>query len=342
MSRTSAAPRLKALAAADAARGLPVLPAWLQTPRFTTSPSAYRLRARLHWNPAVGRLGFFEVKTRRVPEIHALPDPLARPHGRPALDHRKPVEALSARRWTWSGCRAPYLGMPWPVCGRRRRAARGSTPGGIPDRDEIDAESPGFDSSIAPGRSSEVGVRQRSRFDLPMPLTVPIGAFFQGNRHLIGALFNRVAELAGNDGKPMFDLHAGVGFLAAAALSAGPRGPSGGTAPGGRPAAAKNLPAAEVAIGRRPRPSSRIPPGPSEEALVDDRPAAHRSDPVSAPGSLATWRPRRILMLGCDPATWARDAGFLLENGYHVRSVEFFDLFPSTHHVEILAVLERR
>ena len=56
---------------------------------------------------------------------------------------------------------------------------------------------------------------------------------------------------------------------------------------------------------------------------------------------LASWRPHRILMLGCDPATWARDAGFLLENGYRVRSVEFFDLFPSTHHVEILAVLER-
>ena len=46
-------------------------------------------------------------------------------------------------------------------------------------------------------------------------------------------------------------------------------------------------------------------------------------------------------MLGCDPATWARDAGFFQSNGYAARTVELFDLFPSTHHVEILALLER-
>ena len=56
---------------------------------------------------------------------------------------------------------------------------------------------------------------------------------------------------------------------------------------------------------------------------------------------LARWRPERILMLGCDPATWARDAGFLGEHGYHPRVVEIFDLFPSTHHLEILAMMER-
>jgi tRNA/tmRNA/rRNA uracil-C5-methylase (TrmA/RlmC/RlmD family) len=46
-------------------------------------------------------------------------------------------------------------------------------------------------------------------------------------------------------------------------------------------------------------------------------------------------------MLGCDPATWARDAGSLSDHGYRPAVVEIFDLFPSTHHLEILALMER-
>jgi tRNA/tmRNA/rRNA uracil-C5-methylase (TrmA/RlmC/RlmD family) len=54
---------------------------------------------------------------------------------------------------------------------------------------------------------------------------------------------------------------------------------------------------------------------------------------------LARWKPKRILMLGCDPATWARDAAHLVDHGYRVTELELFDLFPLTHHVEILALL---
>jgi tRNA (uracil-5-)-methyltransferase len=51
-------------------------------------------------------------------------------------------------------------------------------------------------------------------------------------------------------------------------------------------------------------------------------------------------RPRRIVMLGCDPATWGRDAADFIDHGYIVEHLELVDLFPFTHHVEILAVLE--
>ncbi len=47
-------------------------------------------------------------------------------------------------------------------------------------------------------------------------------------------------------------------------------------------------------------------------------------------------------MLACDPATWARDAAFLLSQGYRISSLELVDLFPSTHHVELVAELEAR
>jgi hypothetical protein len=37
----------------------------------------------------------------------------------------------------------------------------------------------------------------------------------------------------------------------------------------------------------------------------------------------------------------ARDLGSLLRHAYQLRSLELFDLFPQTYHIEALAKLER-
>ncbi|MFF1339087.1 class I SAM-dependent RNA methyltransferase [Streptomyces sp. NPDC058290] len=50
--------------------------------------------------------------------------------------------------------------------------------------------------------------------------------------------------------------------------------------------------------------------------------------------------PRRIAYVACDPAALARDLGYFKENGYKVRTLRAFDLFPMTHHVECVAILE--
>ncbi|NDC36320.1 MAG: hypothetical protein EBZ51_13335 [Synechococcaceae bacterium WB9_2_112] len=48
----------------------------------------------------------------------------------------------------------------------------------------------------------------------------------------------------------------------------------------------------------------------------------------------------RLLYLSCDPATLARDLGVLSSNGpYRLESLQPFDFFPNTSHVETLAVL---
>jgi 23S rRNA (uracil1939-C5)-methyltransferase len=48
----------------------------------------------------------------------------------------------------------------------------------------------------------------------------------------------------------------------------------------------------------------------------------------------------RVLYASCDPATLARDLA-RFGHSYHLTSVEAFDLFPQTSHVEVLAVLDR-
>ncbi|MEU2659997.1 TRAM domain-containing protein [Streptomyces sp. NPDC007325] len=49
---------------------------------------------------------------------------------------------------------------------------------------------------------------------------------------------------------------------------------------------------------------------------------------------------RRIAYVACDPAALARDLGYFQESGYRVRTLRAFDLFPMTHHVECVAILE--
>ncbi|MFE2596878.1 class I SAM-dependent RNA methyltransferase [Streptomyces sp. NPDC059396] len=49
---------------------------------------------------------------------------------------------------------------------------------------------------------------------------------------------------------------------------------------------------------------------------------------------------RRIAYVACDPAALARDLAYFHESGYRPRTLRAFDLFPMTHHVECVAILE--
>jgi 23S rRNA (uracil1939-C5)-methyltransferase len=51
--------------------------------------------------------------------------------------------------------------------------------------------------------------------------------------------------------------------------------------------------------------------------------------------------PKRIVYVSCNPTTLAPNAAQLVEAGYAVRRVRPVDMFPQTHHIECVALLER-
>ena len=49
----------------------------------------------------------------------------------------------------------------------------------------------------------------------------------------------------------------------------------------------------------------------------------------------------RVVHIGCEAASFARDIGLYLGHGYTVEKIKVFDAFPLTHHVECIALLTR-
>jgi len=332
---------LKAEVAAGAARSHPELAAALARAPVRPSPPGYRLRARLHYDPGEGRLGFYAPRSWAVADITGC-----------RIVSPTLTAELSRLEAALGACPAP-VDVEWienlegtaAVAALRpsRRHRKAAEPPWVPPEASLRAGPVrGFHRLDLAGRVLEGWGATSVTMSLPVPLEVPVGAFFQGNRHLVPWLFHRVGELAGPDPGPTWDLHAGVGLLAAAVRAAS--GPPLVAVEPFRPAAhaaVRNLPGARVVVGRTAEAYlSRAGRLPRRATAIVDPPRSGLGATLRA--TLAGWGPERLLMLGCDAATWARDAAFLLHRGYRLVHLELVDLFPSTHHVEVLAVLERQ
>lgn len=57
-------------------------------------------------------------------------------------------------------------------------------------------------------------------------------------------------------------------------------------------------------------------------------------------GLLADLEPAQLIYVACDPVALARDVSLFAARGYTMTGLEAFDLFPNTHHIEAVAVLE--
>ena len=79
--------------------------------------------------------------------------------------------------------------------------------------------------------------------------------------------------------------------------------------------------------------------GESPDVVILD-PPRKGSDEVTL-SAIVSAKPKRIVYVSCNPATLARDAKFLTENGYKVEKVTAVDMFPHTVHVESVMLLNR-
>jgi 23S rRNA (uracil1939-C5)-methyltransferase len=75
------------------------------------------------------------------------------------------------------------------------------------------------------------------------------------------------------------------------------------------------------------------------DVLVVDPPRAGLSQKIVR--RIIEASPRRIVYVSCNPTTLAPNAAQLVEAGYALRRVRPVDMFPQTHHIECVAVLER-
>lgn len=57
---------------------------------------------------------------------------------------------------------------------------------------------------------------------------------------------------------------------------------------------------------------------------------------------LATLTRKRLVYVSCDPATLCRDLGELTSSGFTLKRLQPVDMFPQTHHIETVALLEKR
>lgn len=75
------------------------------------------------------------------------------------------------------------------------------------------------------------------------------------------------------------------------------------------------------------------------DVIITDPPRAGMQDDVI--NTILFAEPQRIVYVSCNPATQARDIN-LLDTKYRVAKIQPVDMFPHTHHVENVVLLERR
>jgi 23S rRNA (uracil1939-C5)-methyltransferase len=179
-----------------------------------------------------------------------------------------------------------------------------------------------------------------------LDLRISPEAFFQTNTETAERLYEAVVEYASLEGwERVFDLYCGIGTIA---LTLAPRaGELWGIE------LVEEAVADAIAAARRNEIGKvRFFAGDARLALPDlleraGRPDLVVVDPPRAGLSkkvlqrIIAASPRRIVYVSCNPTTLAPNAAELAQAGWSLRTVRPVDMFPQTHHIECVALLER-
>jgi tRNA/tmRNA/rRNA uracil-C5-methylase (TrmA/RlmC/RlmD family) len=283
------------------------------------SPRDEGVRARIKLAIDGGRIGYRRPRSHElVPIDHC---PIARPELQPAVDHlaglRLPeglasVElrtdgervVLAFRRSTRDPVELPEL--PWPVA-LDGRAVQGD---------------PTLWLSVDGHR-----------------LRASPNSFFQVNLEQNEALVRHVRDaVAARSPERLVDLYAGIGNLTVPLAATGV--PVVAVELEGQATADLRHNAGDLPITVRTGKVERFDPSTEPfDAAVLDPPRAGAGAVVDR---VLRNRPRVVVHVACDPVAGARDVARARKAGYRLVDLRCFDLFPQTHHVETVAVLERR
>ena len=165
---------------------------------------------------------------------------------------------------------------------------------------------------------------------------VASSAFLQVNTGAGEALHRRVLELAGERPGTVVDGYCGVGVFGRHLARLG------------REVTGIEVDSEAARAAREGAPAGfRVFEGEVEDRLPETLPSGlvilnppRAGLGAVVPDVLLATPPEALIYVSCDPATLARDTA-RLGGGFRLRSVEAFDLFPQTAHVESIAVLTR-
>ncbi|HUI40647.1 MAG TPA: 23S rRNA (uracil(1939)-C(5))-methyltransferase RlmD [Terriglobia bacterium] len=169
------------------------------------------------------------------------------------------------------------------------------------------------------------------------------GSFFQASRFLLPQFVNALTSYEGRARSLALDLHAGVGlftlplahrFHQVAAVEAHPQAAA-DLAHNVRCLGNPRARAVATTAAEFLRRYAQAAP----DLVVVDPPRAGVD--ASALQRLAEIAPACIHYASCHPPALARDLALLLGRGYRLESMEMFDLFPQTFHIEAVAKLYR-
>ncbi|MEU9791985.1 class I SAM-dependent RNA methyltransferase [Streptomyces sparsogenes] len=170
------------------------------------------------------------------------------------------------------------------------------------------------------------------------------GGFWQVHPKAADVLVEAVMQgLMPRKGETALDLYCGVGLFAGAlAERVGERGAVLGIESGKRAAEdarhnLRDLDRVRIEHGRVEQVLPRTGITEADLIVLDPPRAGAGKETVTRLASLGA---RRIAYVACDPAALARDLTYFREAGYTPRRLRAFDLFPVTHHVECVAILE--
>ncbi len=311
--------------------------AYALLPPVSASPMGYRRRAVFH--PVSGSLGFHGRKTHQrivVPRCPALTDPLSELPARLAA-HFKPTTVKELEEVRVLECEARVavsLHFKDQIRPRHRELASFAVSSGLIDG-----------AILQPGEGrgqteffGEPILEENGLFHRP-------DGFAQANAEVNRRLIQHAAEMLDiHRHHRILELYSGNGnfTLRLAELASHVLAVE---------SSSISVALAQRAVRKAGVTNVRLAEGDSAKVTAGLMAGGERFDRLlvdppraGAPG-VGAWAARllveRLVYVSCDPASLARDAKEIIASGYQPTAVQLFDLFPQTHHIEVLMTFNR-